>query len=882
MASQLGFASRPKEPARAGTPFQIVANFLEIAKFNYPTVNSYSLDIRGRDRNSSVSKKDYDMIFLQILREGKLGRGVGAAYDGNLVYSITELTRAGNKREINVVFTPEGDVGRPKNLIATLKYSRQFDLGGIAEYVRVNSNKSWSSEIQTILIVLNAFINSKVRAQFSSSAKKAIFIHRSQNERVFLNGGIELKKGYWQTIRPGWGKLFINIDLCATTYYPSGKLIDIIPHIIAKSRDELRQGLTPEEIEHLSEFLKDLDVTTTYRGDRGRRKHKVFQVSARSADQCTFVAGDGRRISVAEYYRGLGMPLEFRNLPCIVVRKPHKDDVLLPLEVCELLQGQKYKKRLSPYQLQEMIGKVTVRPDDRFRYLDYALKNIYKHQSDENISSIGMEVGSEFVKLMARNLAPPRLIDRERKPIQPVMGNWEVKRFITGINIYNWSVVVFEDMKTLPIEILKNALIQLMELLTQKGLNIVNNKPPIYYANPNGDYSKSLQIGFNNARINRGKAPQLIICVIRKKLKGDSGIRPIIKKTCGTILGVISQCIVASNIGSEKWRQICGNLALKINGRLGGTNSTLYNHELKFKTTTTPMVLGADVFHPGIEEKRKGQPSVAAVCASMDPELTRYVARYGMNKILNNETIEDIENMMKDLLEQFRRRNDGALPEQIIFYRDGVSEGQFQTVLDVEIFAIKNVFKEVYKYHDPPKLTFLIVQKRHHARFLPVNEKDRDPNGGNCKPGTVIDTGIVVPQNFTFFLQSHASPLGTARSAYYHVILNEGNFSADEIQGITYRLCFLSVRCNMALSHVTPVHYAHHIANQARYFVDYDPIPVSARGGRGGRGGRGRGGRGSRGGRDRHAEEPATEKVMVRNGSCARVKDSILNEMYFV
>lgn len=35
-----------------------------------------------------------------------------------------------------------------------------------------------------------------------------------------------------------------------------------------------------------------------------------------------------------------------------------------------------------------------------------------------------------------------------------------------------------------------------------------------------------------------------------------------------------------------------------------------------------------------------------------------------------------------------------------------------------------------------PTLTFVVVQKRHHARFFPVEQKDADRTG-NCQPGTV-------------------------------------------------------------------------------------------------------------------------------------------------
>ena len=126
------------------------------------------------------------------------------------------------------------------------------------------------------------------------------------------------------------------------------------------------------------------------------------------------------------------------------------------------------------------------------------------------------------------------------------------------------------------------------------------------------------------------------------------------------------------------------------------------------------MVFGADVFHPGREEK--GRPSVAAVCASIDKTVTRYVSRYSMNRKIKNEIIENLEGMSVELLKQFQQENN-VLPHQIVFYRDGVAEGQFQHVVSTEVEALKRAFSRVYHSKTPlPKLTFIIVQKRHHAR----------------------------------------------------------------------------------------------------------------------------------------------------------------------
>ena len=43
-----------------------------------------------------------------------------------------------------------------------------------------------------------------------------------------------------------------------------------------------------------------------------------------------------------------------------------------------------------------------------------------------------------------------------------------------------------------------------------------------------------------------------------------------------------------------------------------------------------------------------------------------------------------------------------------------------------------------------PLVTFVAVQKRHHARFFPTQREDAD-RSGNILPGTVIESGVTHP-----------------------------------------------------------------------------------------------------------------------------------------
>ncbi|CAG8589987.1 33253_t:CDS:2, partial [Racocetra persica] len=202
--STIPVAKRPQEKPTKGRPVQVMANFLPITKFQYPQVQAYSLEVTNQQTRQQANKKDSEAVFLQMCKEKKFGERVSPAYDGNLVYSVTDLCNGTKTKKYEVQIPTQDDVGRPKRFYATLKYSRPFDLREMREYIKENSDQPWDGTIQNILIILNAFLNSKVRTQHLTLGRKAIFPKPEENNRRFLHGGVELMLGYWQSIRPGW------------------------------------------------------------------------------------------------------------------------------------------------------------------------------------------------------------------------------------------------------------------------------------------------------------------------------------------------------------------------------------------------------------------------------------------------------------------------------------------------------------------------------------------------------------------------------------------------------------------------------------------------------------------------------------------------------
>jgi hypothetical protein len=59
----------------------------------------------------------------------------------------------------------------------------------------------------------------------------------------------------------------------------------------------------------------------------------------------------------------------------------------------------------------------------------------------------------------------------------------------------------------------------------------------------------------------------------------------------------------------------------------------------------------------------------------------------------SEEAILLLKDMIEELLVAYRESNNGALPEHVIFYRDGVDDGQFERVQNEEVTALKKAFQ---------------------------------------------------------------------------------------------------------------------------------------------------------------------------------------------
>lgn len=203
-----------------------------------------------------------------------------------------------------------------------------------------------------------------------------------------------------------------------------------------------------------------------------------------------------------------------------------------------------------------------------------------------------------------------------------------------------------------------------------------------------------------------------------------------LKKVCFIECGIQCQVVIKKVIINRNARSIANKIAIQINAKMGGRPWMI---KMPVKSV---MTVGFDVSIFPQDRSR----SIGALVASMDLKKTGAIYSTTTSYQNGNEMNHQLAHHMKKALETYKKAC-GTLPEKIIFYRDGVGEGQIQYVHEKEIKPLLQELKKVY-CDEEPKLAYIIVNKRTNSRFF----KKLGSMHTNPKPGTVVDRMVTLPE----------------------------------------------------------------------------------------------------------------------------------------
>ncbi|PPR96318.1 hypothetical protein GOBAR_AA24348 [Gossypium barbadense] len=133
------------------------------------------------------------------------------------------------------------------------------------------------------------------------------------------------------------------------------------------------------------------------------------------------------------------------------------------------------------------------------------------------------------------------------------------------------------------------------------------------------------------------------------------------------------------------------------------------------------------------------------------------VVRCTVNSCDVSNKVDD--SIMKEALLDFYTSSGKRKHDQIVIFRDGVSESQFNQVL-IKLLRLAS------------SLTRSGTQKI----VVIVGSPD------NVLHGTVIDNKVCHPKNNDFYLGTYTGMIGITRQTHYHVLLDQAGFLADDLQ----------------------------------------------------------------------------------------------------
>ncbi|KAI9104430.1 Piwi domain-containing protein [Phlyctochytrium arcticum] len=790
---------------KSGRPIQVRANFFPVLTLPGQNIHHYDVSITP-DVPPAKSRRIYQLWEDEQLLSGALN-GVRPVFDGRKnVFSARPLPLdpEGQTFDIDYYDEDESKLRGAKKFVLIIQKIGEIDMQRLGAFLEGRMTETPVDAIMALDILL------RHRPSLTYTTIGRCFY--TPDSAAAIANGAQLWQGFHQSIRPTRGQMLINLDVSATAFYQPGPVVEMVAKILGRqSAADLRSPLTERDRQKIEKVLKGLKIVVTHRGQI-RRKFRVSKVTPTPANRTMFsLEESGVENSVAGYFQSkYNSQLYFPHLPCLVVGDPARQ-VYLPMEVCSIVPGQRHLRKLNERQTAEMIKFTCQPPHVRSNKISAGI-TILQQRDNDYLKEFGVQIGHEMTIVNARILPAPAISyhPASKEPvITPREGAWNLrdKMVAQGVTVRSWSVVAFGQEMDYPVSAIQKFITLLVQTCEECGVFIQNRQPPISYANPMANVEKTLIDAYMLAGNSFLERPQLVLCILP-----NTGV-PLyaeVKRVSDTVIGVATQCIQAKHMFAAK-RQYCANVCLKMNVKLGGMNSFLSNTQLPFVSERPTLIFGADVTHPA--PGSASNQSIAALVGSMDAQCSRFAAAIRVQKG-RQEVIQDLSGMVIELLKTFFQTC-GAKPERIVFYRDGVSEGQFAEILRNEVEAIRRACLTLEPNYRPT-VTFIVVQKRHHARFFPIRKEDSD-RSGNVLPGTVVETGVTHPSEFDFYLCSHPGLQGTSKPTHYHVLHDENRFTPDALQELTYRLCYLYCRATRSVSVCPPAYYAHLVAARARF-----------------------------------------------------------------
>lgn len=548
--------------------------------------------------------------------------------------------------------------------------------------------------------------------------------------------------------------------------------------------------------------LRKLQVQPHYRGCpvlgtnfivKGLLNGNARQYTIDLNDKAT---GKKETINVETYFRRkYNLILDYWELPMVEMTKK---GVVYPMEVLTIHGLHKYPWKLNEYQTSAMIKYAASRPADRLNSVQKS-KKMLDHTNDPVLQTFGLQVDTNMIRTKARLLPNPEIQFGGNQRHNPGSnGRWDLrgKKFYSTNRrpLEAWGVGFFPGKRNaINRTQVESFCDSVMKMYAGHGGTVAKRPVVVELREDVGEAVKRL---YNSTGVKFQKDPQLLLIIVPNK---DSFTYLRIKKSCDCRWGVPSQVLQAGHVAKGN-PQYVSNVLMKVNAKLGGTTTRAIPKVPEAGLRPQSMIIGADVTHSPLGV---WSPSMAAMSVCMDT----FGGRYWGACEANGDRTEmiarsNIEVMLTPIVREWMSTvGGGRAPDYVYYFRDGVSTGQFEQVLQQELVDMKAIFMRLTQDQWKGKFTVVVANKRHHIRAFPKpGDRNSADRNGNPLPGTLIERDVTDPHGWDFLLYSHIALQGTSRPVHYHVILDQINHRPQELENMIYDHCYQYMRSTTSVS----------------------------------------------------------------------------------
>lgn len=177
----------------------------------------------------------------------------------------------------------------------------------------------------TFLQALNVVIRMEPTMNYPFNVR-SFFTDRETKD---IGSGLQLWRGYFQSVRPACGQMLINVDISTGTMYKAGPLLNLCLEYIGKRDPNVlapSHGFPDRERLRLQRFISGIRVITTLPGSGGavnQTPRVVKKISTAGANALRFTMREGGTMTVADYFKThQNCVLRFPDVVCVEVSSP--------------------------------------------------------------------------------------------------------------------------------------------------------------------------------------------------------------------------------------------------------------------------------------------------------------------------------------------------------------------------------------------------------------------------------------------------------------------------------------------------------------------------------------------------------------------------------